>query len=104
VGEIRKMKKLNLRQKSFGCGFMLQNYEAIYTKDVKEAVLEFEKLFVEYINIMNNNIYLESHIKIRKEVEDWAKLNNIKYDNFNKVIMGYVLNVKFKEIFGDFEK
>lgn len=70
---------------------------------VKEALLEFQKIFNEYILIMNNNCFLESHLKMRKEVENWIKLNNIKYDNFNKCIMGYVLEVKFKEIFGDFE-
>jgi len=62
------MKKLKLSQKSIGCGYMVQNYEAIYTEDVKEAVLKFlyilnqlnkqynipNKLFDEYYNVFGD--------------------------------------------------
>jgi hypothetical protein len=62
------MKKLKLSQKSIGCGYMVQNYEAIYTKDVKEAVLKFlyilnqldkqynipNELFDEYYNVFGD--------------------------------------------------
>jgi len=69
------MEKLNLKQKILGCGFMLQNYEAIYTRDVKEAVLEFEKELNSFEGLTPQFEEILKHLKER-----------------------------FKKIIGDFEK
>jgi len=67
-------KKLTLSQKSIGCGFMVQNHEAIYTEDVKESVLEFE---------------------------NWLKQYYDEKEEFEVMAYSEVFH-KFREIFGEF--
>jgi len=78
------MYKLNLKQKSIGCGFMVQNHEAIYTEDVKKAVYEFHKEIDEL---------KEQIIKCTNERLRDNEAMNILFDGIIK---------KHKNIFGEF--